>query len=396
MGLFGRVADHARRGARVHATERELLVVERACLFGERRRQHPAEALLGLGAQQHLGRKRARDAMEEIETDRGAPSSGGGQLAGGACHAAGAEVLETRGNPALAQTPEELGVGDVQHALEERIGKLHRAALIALSQLVRGEGRAAESALVGRLAHEHERPGARALGDPAPQQSVARRDAERHHVDQTVVVERLVEIDVAAQIGHPEWVRVARDSLHDAARDVARGHAALDRMPEAQRVEHAHHLGAHTPDVAHDAAHSGRRTFDRQELARMVVALVRQHQGEILARSRHRDRARVFSGPDEHLRSARGETLEEMTRRLVGAVLAPQDPEQHGLRPARRPAQELDQERHLVGLERHAARGEPLRHRAGIARLVEGVGGRSVRGHAHRAGSSARAKRSST
>ncbi len=54
--------------------------------------------------------------------------------------------------------------------------------------------------------------------------------------------------------------------------------------PEAQRIRHGHDLGAHAKHVAHDAADAGRRAFERHDLRRMVVRLVRDHDAVAFAR----------------------------------------------------------------------------------------------------------------
>ena len=167
-------------------------------------------------------------------------------------------------------------------------------------------------------------------------------------------------------------------------------------MPEAQRIEHPHHLGPHAAHVAHDAAHSGGRALDRQQLARMVVALVGEHQGQVLAGRGQRDHPRILPRSEQHVRSAGRQSLQQVPGGLVRAVFAPQDAEQHHLGPSGRTTEQLDQQRHLVGLQHHAAGGEPACHLGGIPCF-----GRAVRrGHAgrgaHAGGSVARANSVST
>ncbi len=104
------------------------------------------------------------------------------------------------------------------------------------------------------------------------------------HVDQAVVVEAGMEVDVAAEVGHAQGVAVLPDAVDDLAGDL---HACSPFGPfgsaEPQRIEHADDVGAHAVDVADDAADAGRRALDGQDLRRVVVALVRDHDAPALA-----------------------------------------------------------------------------------------------------------------
>src|SRR5262249_31114848 len=157
-------------------------------------------------------------------------------------------------------------------------------------------------------------------------------------VHQAVGVEALVELHVAAEIGDAERVAVVGDAGHHLAHDLARaGAALLGARAEAQAVERAADARAHAGDVAHDAPDAGRRTFIGNDLARMVVALVADDRRVALALVlAERDDARVLAGTEDHLRRLGGKPAEQGARRLVRAVLAPQDVETHDLGPAQR------------------------------------------------------------
>ena len=385
----GGAPDHARSRAGRDRGQRELSVVEIAQLRREALRHHPAEALLGLRAQHHLGGEGAR-LVHAVEVDFGATPAGCGQLAGGARHAARAEVLETGRDSPRAQARKGLEVRHREHPLEERIGELHRRPPVLAAEPLRGEGGAAEAALVGRLADQHEGPRALALGHPAPQHAVPRGEAHGHDVDEAVPVEGAVEGDLAAQVRHAERVAVARDPLHHAAGHVARLHAA-PWIAEAQDVEHSHDLGSHARHVPHDPADSRRRPLDRQDLARVVVALVRQDEQQVLARRGQAHHAGVLAGTDHDLGRARRKAAQQMARRLVRAVLAPQDAEQHRLGPRGRAPEELEEQRHLVGFEHHAARAQAVGHLGRLTGLLGGERGMEPGGDAHGSGGSARA-----
>ena len=175
---------------------------------------------------------------------------------------------------------------------------------------------------------------------------------------------------------------------HHAAHHVAHVHRAA-RVAEAQRVQHAHDLGAHADDVAHDAADAGGRALDRQHLARVVVALVPEHQHGVLARRRQRRRRRrPRPGPITTCGRLRRQALEQVARGLVRAVLAPQDAEQHGLGPARRAP---EQPRRAASPRRASSAtprvAQPRRDRGGVARLPRASRpGRRRRGRRSRAG----------
>jgi hypothetical protein len=140
-------------------------------------------------------------------------------------------------------------------------------------------------------------------------------DPDRHYVDETVRSERLIEHDIPAEVRHSERIAVVRDALDDPAHDVAR-RDSRGRIAETQRVEHTHHFGAHASDVPHDATHSGRGAFDRQNLARMVVALVGEHERQVVAGRGQRNDACIFAGTDQHLTRASWETTQEVAGAL--------------------------------------------------------------------------------
>ncbi len=147
-------------------------------------------------------------------------------------------------------------------------------------------------------------------------------EPERHDVDEHVVVERLVEEHVAADVRHADRVAVGGDAVDDLLRDVA---AVLVLQPaEPQRIGDADHLGSHAQHVAHDAADAGRGAFERHDLRRVVVRLVRDDDSVRLAvpLAEPHD-AGVLADAEQHGRPFRRKLAQMLARRLVGAMLAP-------------------------------------------------------------------------
>jgi hypothetical protein len=311
-----------------------------------------------------------------------------GQLARHARDAAGAQVLEAD-RPALrARAGEHRLIRDDEHALEERIGQLDRAALVLLGvEHARGERGAAETRRVGRLAHEHEREVAAARRHARAHEPALVDDADGDDVHEHVRVVAVVEVEIAAEVRHPERVAVVGDAGNHAVEDRARGEApAAPARAHAQRVEHAHDVGAHAVHVAHDAAHARRRALVGHDLARVVVTLVREH-GEpgspcVLAEAHG---SRVLAGTEHDLRRLRRQPPQQMTRRLVRAMLAPHRVHDHELGPARRAAEPFDQEAQLVRVEADARGREPAGQRRArvVAREVFAPVGGVRQGHDH-------------
>src|SRR5690606_3727632 len=98
--------------------------------------------------------------------------------------------------------------------------------------------------------------------------------AQRHDVDQAVVVEALIEDNVAAHIGHAQSIAVLPDAIHHALRHPA--HLAGLRpigVAEAQGIGGGHNRGSHAIDIADDAADARSRALVGEDLAGVVVAL---------------------------------------------------------------------------------------------------------------------------
>ncbi len=176
---------------------------------------------------------------------------------------------------------------------------------------------------------------------------------ERDDVDQHVVVERLVDVHVAAEIRHADRVPVGGDAVDHALRDVAA--VRILEPAETQRVGEADHLGAHAQHVAHDPADPGRRAFERHHLRGVVVRLVRDHDAVALALPlAEMQDAGIFGRPLHHGRPFGRQLAQEAAAGLVRAMLAPLRVEREQLGVARDAPQVPDDRPQLVGRKRDA------------------------------------------
>ena len=105
-------------------------------------------------------------------------------------------------------------------------------------------------------------------GGGAAHEPLARREAERHRVDEAVVLVGRLEVHLAADRRHADRVAVVADARDGAVEQIARARAApmlAAGLAEAQRVEHGDRAGADGEDVTQDAA---RRRWRRPGRAR--------------------------------------------------------------------------------------------------------------------------------
>ncbi len=140
-----------------------------------------------------------------------------------------------------------------------------------------------------------------------------------HRVDQTILLVAGLEVDLAADRGHPDRVAVVADSGDHALEQVARAPRS-GRLAEPQRVEHGDRAGAHREHVAEDPADPGGRPLERLDRARMVVRLDLEGDGEAVSDI---DRAGVLARADEDVPALGRQAAQELLGVLVGAVLGP-------------------------------------------------------------------------
>ena len=282
----------------------------------------------------------------------------------------GAEVLQRDEQPALQQLQRALQ----QLLLLERVAHLHGRALgvVASPPVARARPRRAPRRRRCRRGRSRRRTARRTLpgaGGRAAHQPLARREAERHRVDQAVLLVGPLEVDLAADGRHADRVAVVADARHRAVEQVARARAGRPRheLAEAQRVEHRDRARADREDVAQDAADAGRRALEGLDRARVVVGLdlERAHQPAADV-----DRAGVLAGAHHHVLALGRQRAQQLLGVLVGAVLAPQQRVHRQLHLVRRPALLLAHELVLRAREAERERvldasgSTALRHRA--------------------------------
>ena len=142
---------------------------------------------------------------------------------------------------------------------------------------------------------------------------------------------RGLEVDLAADRGDADRVAVVGDPGDGVVEQVAG--AARAELAEPQRVEDRDRPGAHREHVAQDAAHPRGRALERLHGAGVVVGLDLERHGQPVP---HVDGPRVLAGADHHRWALGGQSVQELLRVLVRAVLGPHERE--------------DRKLHLVGL----------------------------------------------
>ena len=136
----------------------------------------------------------------------------------------------------------------------------------------------------------------------------------------------LLEVDLAADVRHPDRVAVVADPAHGAVEQVAR--ADRVELAEAQRVEDRDRPRPDREDVAEDAADPGRRPLEGLDRARVVVGL--DLEGDRVAVA-DVDGAGVLARPHHHPLALGRQLPQQLARVLVGAVLGPEQAEHRQL-----------------------------------------------------------------
>src|SRR3989449_8467662 len=196
-----------------------------------------------------------------------------------------------------------------------------RSTLFPYTTLFRSHGRAVD-AVAARLVADVEDGVADALG-ARQVDAVGAHETDAHDVHERVAGVLRRERDLAADGRAAEAVAVPRDAGDDAVDQVLR--LRVRGVAEPQGVEDGDGPGAHGEDVAQDPADAGRRTLERLDERRMVVALHLEDDRPAVADV---DGARVLAGTLEQVRRARGQPAQEHTGGLVGAVLRPEGGEE--------------------------------------------------------------------
>ena len=254
-----------------------------------------------------------RDAVE-VDVD---PEVGRhlGERRGDARRAAVLERLDEPGGDELDGRLDEL-------LPRERVADLDGRALLrgaVVELLAREHGRAADAVASGRRAVEDDELAGN--GRLRAHEPLHRKQADAHRVHETVVAVGLVEDRLAADRRHADAVPVVADAAHG-TREVPVG------LGETQAVEERDGPRTHRDDVAQDPSDSGRRSLERLDGGRVVVALDLEADRKPVSEVEH---ARVLARPLKHARPVRRQSLQEQRRVLVAAVLRPEEREDREL-----------------------------------------------------------------
>ena len=150
---------------------------------------------------------------------------------------------------------------------QKRIGHLNGAFAGLRVRVVEDERRkrgAAEAAAIRRFADEHDIPAGRIRRCGGMDDAVVFDQPERDDVHEAIVAIPFVQVHVARNRRHADRIAVGRDAVDDALRDVPA--MRLVQRTETQRIRERDYARTHAQHVAHDAADTGRRTFERHDL----------------------------------------------------------------------------------------------------------------------------------
>ena len=262
----------------------------------------------------------------------------------------------------------------------ERVADLDGRALLrgaVVELLAREHGRAADAVASGRGAVEDDELAGN--GRLRAHEPFDGKQPNAHRVHEAVVAVGLVEDGLAADRRHADAVSVVADAAHG-TREVPVG------LGEAQAVEKRDRPCAHRDDVAQDPSDSGRRSLERLDGGRVVVALDLEADRESVSQI---EDARVLARPLKHARAGRRQSLQEQRRMLVAAVLRPEEGEDRELEVVRIALEQRADSLELSVGEtecamergfRHAAQGASLAARRG--RLGRGRREREAAGRA--------------
>ena len=316
-GHLAGLLDHqaARVGERADDREIEPPFLEnRARLRLAPALQHHQHALLAFGQHDLVSAHAALAPRHGVEVEGDPDAALVGHLHRRAGEPRGAHVLDGDNRVGGHQLETRLE----QELFGERIADLYGRALgvAVVVELGRRHGRAVD-AVAPRLRADVNHGVAHARRGGV-EDSVLRRDAHGHGVDQDVAVVRGVEVALAADRGNADAIAVGADA-GDHAGDQMAGLGVLGAA-ETQRVEVGHRARAHGEYVAQDAADARRRPLVGLDERRVVVALHLEHRGEAVADV---DDSGVLARPANHPRRLGGQRLEPFPRRLVRTMLAP-------------------------------------------------------------------------
>ena len=272
--LLQHAADDTGPRALVDVGQVPVIVVDAQDLVGEMLRHGEHETLLGLGAHDDLREHIGQGHVHGVEVELDAEAARGADLRAPAGQPAAADVLQADGDVKLlgALANRLVRLPHAQDVLEERVGDLDGAPVVLLLLLVEdlgGKGTPAEARIIRGLPDEddhvwlvlrlgrHGRVNDVLLGN----------DTQRHDVHQAVVIEGLIEVDIAREARNPQRIAVLPDALDDTVHDPFRAVGVLAvRVAEAQGIGAGDDPRAHAVHIAHDAADAGGGALIRQHL----------------------------------------------------------------------------------------------------------------------------------
>ena len=238
------------RGARVPGDERQrkFFIVNAQHLGCHVPGQNPAQALLRLADGDHFRRHVLDGRIHVVEIDYRAESAAAAQLRAAPHNSTRAQIFKSGRYAVCPQIFEHAIRGAHDDVLEKRIRNLNRALVRIGVRFVERDGRergAPEPAGVGRFADEHDIPSGRSgrrgrMHDPAFFD-----EPDRHDVDQTIVVEPLVEIHVAGDVRYADRVAVRGDAVDNALRHIALMRLRILYAAKTQRIGDTYHFRAH-------------------------------------------------------------------------------------------------------------------------------------------------------
>ena len=255
--------------------------------------EHHEHALLALREHHLVGAHAGLAARHFVEIERDAEIALGAHLDRRTGQPRRAHVLDGD-DAALGH---DFKAGFEQQLFRERIADLHgRALLLGIgAEFGRRHGGAVDAVAAGFRAEiddRHADAGRRRI-----ENLVGLGEADRHGVDQDIAVIAAIEPHLAADGRHAEGIAVAADAGDHAGDQRAR--LRIFRIAERQRVEAGDRPRAHGEDVAQNAADAGRRALIGLDIARVVVALHLEHDGEPVADI---DDAGILARPLDHPR----------------------------------------------------------------------------------------------
>src|SRR5215467_12665021 len=236
--------------------------------------------------------------------------------------------------------------GFKQQLFREWIADLHGGPLLLgiCAEFSRRHSRTVNAVAAGFGAEINDRHAdARRLG---VEDLVALGEAHRHRVDEAIAVIASVEADFAADRRHAEGVAVTADSGDHAGNERAR--LGMFGIAERQRVEAGYRPRAHREHVAQNSADTRRRALVWLDIARMIVALHLEYDGEPVADI---DDAGVLARPLDHPRRLSRQRAQMNLGRFIRAMLVPHRRENAELGKTRFAAEQFENALVLLGRE---------------------------------------------